>query len=172
MITVSRRRFIQTSLIGAAALGLAGGLYRATHGTPLQRYRLDTAAKAALAAIVPAMLQDVPLLESDGATLASAIDRVQIAIDGLPLRSQKEIADLFGLLTLAPTRRLLAGVTNDWPDASTEQVTAFLQSWRAHRFTLLQGAYQALHDLIIGAWYGDQSTWAAIGYPGPHVRFS
>jgi hypothetical protein len=24
-----------------------------------------------------------------------------------------------------------------------------------------------MHDLIIGAWYADPSTWEAIGYPGP-----
>lgn len=171
MPLLSRRSFIKTGLLGAAVLAAAGGLYRLRQPSPPQRYRLDGKATAALAAIVPAMLQDA-LPASATAAVGATIVRVQVAIDGLPLRTQKEVADLFGLLTLAPTRRLLASVPDDWPDAKTEDVAAFLQSWRVHRFALLQGAYQALHDLIIGAWYADDSSWATIGYPGPTVSFS
>lgn len=169
MPTISRRSFIQTGLIGAAVLALAGGLYRRTQGAPTARFRLDQATTAALAAIVPAILREAlptsPATAS-GAT-AAAIARVQIAIDRLPLRTQKEIADLFGLLTLAPARRWLVGIPEDWPKADPRDVAIFLQNWRMHRLRLLQSAYQALHDLILGAWYGDAATWPAIGYPGP-----
>jgi hypothetical protein len=96
-----------------------------------------------------------------------AIDHTLQAIAGLPLATQKEIQDLFGLLTLGPTRRFLAGVPDDWASAKREDVNAFLQSWRMHRFMMLQSAYHALHDLIVGGWYGDEATWASIGYPGP-----
>jgi hypothetical protein len=27
--------------------------------------------------------------------------------------------------------------------------------------------YQAMHDLVLGSWYADASSWDAIGYPGP-----
>ncbi len=164
---ISRRAFIQTGLIGAATLTVAGGLYRFTLGRPPQRFQLDSAAAAALAAIVPAMLQGALPAPPPAATIAAVMTRTQAAIAGLPLRTQKEISDLFGLLTLAPTRRLLAGVADDWPNAKPEAVAAFLQSWRMHRFGMLQSAYHALHDLIIGAWYSDESTWPAIGYSGP-----
>ena len=73
---------------------------------------------------------------------------------------------------LAPARRLLVGIPDDWPDAKTADVAAFLQSWRVHRFTMLQTAYHALHDLVIGGWYADESTWASIGYPGPIKELS
>ena len=168
---ISRRSFIQAGLLGAVALAAAGSLYRFSHRTPPQRFRFDGAATAALAAIVPAMLQDALPTTARTEALEAAVARVQGAIDGLPLRTQKEIADLFALLTLGPARRLLTGVPHDWPQAAPEDVAAFLQSWRHHRFALLQSAYLALHDLIIGAWYTDASTWASIGYPGPHVRF-
>ena len=46
-------------------------------------------------------------------------------------------------------------------------MSAFLQEWRFHRIDMLQTAYHALHDLIIGSWYADPVTWQAIGYPGP-----
>ena len=119
MTMISRRAFIQTGLIGAATLALAGGLYRFTLGKPAQRFRLDAAGTAALAAIVPAMLQGaLPATPAaDPGTIAAVIARTQAAIEGLPLRTQKEIADLFALLTLGPTRRLLAGVPDDWPNA-------------------------------------------------------
>lgn len=163
---ISRRAFIQTGLLGAVALAVAGGLYRFTRSPPAQRFRLDTGATPVLAAIVPVMLKEV-LAATDPAAIAATIMRTQTAIGSLPLRAQKEVADLFGLLTLGPTRRLLAGVPDDWPSAKPEDVGAFLQNWRVHRFKMLQSAYQALHDLIIGAWYSDESTWPAIGYPGP-----
>ena len=89
------------------------------------------------------------------------------AIGNLPLPVQKEVQDLFGLLALAPARRLLTGVSTGWLDASEMEVTAFLQGWRLHRFALLRTAYGALHDLSLGAWYAQPANWAAIGYPGP-----
>ena len=84
-----------------------------------------------------------------------ATERVHQAILGLPLATQKEIQDLFGLLALGPARRFLAGVPDGWASASAEQVGAFLQGWRHHRFATLQVAYHALHDLVLGAWYAD-----------------
>lgn len=35
------------------------------------------------------------------------------------------------------------------------------------RFDLLKSGYAALHDLILGTWYAQPESWAAIGYPGP-----
>jgi hypothetical protein len=166
----SRRRFLKLGLVGALALAAGGGIYRLVQGpAPLGRFMLDGEAAAALGAIVPVMLGPVmpeqPAARS--AAIGAAIAGVQLAILGLPLATQKEVEDLFGLLALGPARRFVAGVTGGWANASPEQVAAFLQGWRLHRFALLQTAYHALHDLIIGAWYADPSSWAAIGYPGP-----
>ena len=162
----SRRTFLKVGLFGAVALAAAGGLYRALK-TPTQpnRFALDGPARAALAAIAGAMLEGALPATADAAD--KAIDHTLQAIAGLPLATQKEIQDLFGLLTLGPARRFLAGVPDDWASAKREDVNAFLQSWRMHRFMMLQSAYHALHDLIIGGWYGDEATWASIGYPGP-----
>lgn len=164
--TQSRRTFLKVGLIGAIALAAAGGLYRATTAsTPPDKFILDGKAKSALGAIIGVMLKDA-MPPTTQATEA-AIARVQAAIAGLPLVTQKEIQDLFGLLTLGPTRRFLVGIPDEWQDAKPADVAAFLQSWRVHRFAMLQGAYHALHDLILGGWYADESTWAAIGYTGP-----
>ncbi len=169
-MALSRRGFLKTGALAALALAVGGGIYRFAYGAAQpSRFVLDGEARAALDAIVPAMLAGVLPQEraARGAAIALATGRVHQAILGLPLATQKEIQDLFGLLALAPARRFLAGVPNGWAGAGTEQVGAFLQGWRLHRFAMLQVAYHALHDLVLGAWYADPSAWAAIAYPGP-----
>jgi hypothetical protein len=167
----SRRTFLKVGLFGTLTLAAAGGLYRVTQRADVpSNFVLDDAAKSILAAIVPVMLKDaITTMPSD---IDAAIARVNGAIAGLPLSAQKELQDLFGLLTLAPSRRFLAGLPNDWPQAKQEDIGAFLQSWRRSRFALLQSAYHGLHDLIIGSWYSHESAWAAIGYPGPIKELS
>jgi hypothetical protein len=170
--TLSRRTFIKTGLIGALALVAAGGFYRATksHSVPAT-FILDAEGKSALAAIAAVMLKDA-LPPTSAEAIEAEIARVINAIAGLPRNTQSEIQDLFGLLTLAPGRRFLAGISSPWIEAKPDEITAFLQSWRLHRFAMLQSAYHALHDLIIGSWYADESTWASIGYPGPIKELS
>jgi hypothetical protein len=162
----SRRSFLKAGLIATIALATAGGVYRAARKSrPAEPFILDGAAKSALAAIVAVMLKDA--LPAAPQATEAAITRVQGAIAGLPVRTQSEVQDLFALLALGPARRWLAGVPTQWNQADPADVAAFLQSWRLHRLGLLQNAYFALHDLILGAWYADESTWASIGYPGP-----
>lgn len=169
-MAVNRRTFLKVGGLAALTLAAGGGLYRYTHPPgPLQRFVLDGEAKAALDAIIPAMLAGAlpPGAKARAAAVGATTARVHQAILGLPLNAQKEVQDLFGLLALAPARRMLTGVAGGWARATDEQVSIFLQEWRFHRLAMLQTAYHALHDLIIGAWYADPSSWNAIGYPGP-----
>jgi hypothetical protein len=165
----ARRSFLKVGALGALALAAAGGIYRATHAPARPRFVLDGEARAALDAIVPAILAGAlpPDPAACAAAIATATASVHQAILGLPQTMQKEVQDLFGLLALGPARRLLAGIADGWAGASGEQVSAFLQGWRLHRFGLLRSAYQALHDLVLGAWYANPASWEAIGYPGP-----
>ena len=169
----SRRTFLKAG--GLAALALAGGgaLYRAMHTSAPHRFALDGEARAALHAILPAILAGaLPQGRERAALLAGTIDGVHAAILGLPPATQKEVQDLFGLLALAPARRLLTGVSGGWEHASTADVSAFLHDWRLHRLGLLRSAYHALHDLVLGAWYAQPASWAATGYPGPMKALS
>jgi hypothetical protein len=172
-MALSRRRFLTVGVAAALALAAGGGVYRLSTKQSA-RFVLDGEARAAIDAIVPAMLAGAlpPGDAERRAAIPLATERVHQAILGLPLTTQKEIQDLFALLALGPARRFLAGVPETWSDASAEQVGAFLQDWRQHRFATLQVAYHALHDLVLGAWYADSSTWAAIGYPGPIAELS
>ncbi|MES2296048.1 MAG: hypothetical protein V4582_03355 [Pseudomonadota bacterium] len=165
-----RRSFLKVGALGALALAVGGGLYRVVRGpAPLGRFALDGEARAAIDAMVPAMLAGaLPAAPQErAAAIAATTQRVHQAILGLPLTAQKEVQDLFALLALGPARRFLAGVPEGWAAATPEQLAAFLQGWRMHRLEMLQTAYHALHDLIIGSWYADPVSWEAIGYPGP-----
>jgi len=166
----SRRTFLQLGAGASLALALGGGLYRATRAAPLpQRFALDGEARAALGAIVPVLLAGAL---APGADAGAVIDQVHHAILGLPLAAQKELQDLFGLLALAPARRLLTGVAGPWGDAAPVTVQAFLQDWRVSQFGMLRAAYGALHDLVLGAWYAAPGSWDAIGYPGPQLAWA
>lgn len=164
---MQRRSFLKAGLLGGLALIAGGAVYRQLRPAVAQRFALDAQGRTMLAALIPAITGISP----DAAALEAGIDRVGAAINGLPLRVQKEISDLFGLLSMAPTRRLLAGVPA-WPEATPAEVAAFLQSWRTHRTEMLQTAYHGLHDLVLGGWYAEPSTWAVIGYAGPMKELS
>ena len=77
-----------------------------------------------------------------------------------------EVHQLFGLLDMGITRWPLTGIA-DLSSASAGEVDAFLERWRHSRFAMLQSGYHALHDIVLGAWYASDTTWADVGYPGP-----
>jgi len=164
----TRRSFLKVGLIGALTLTAVGGIYRvAQNRTPsAPGLPLDEATNMVLSAIAAAMLKTtVPSASTH--VINEQIARVHGVIAALPLRTQKEIAELLSLLAFGPTRRFLVGIPHDWAEATSEEVAAFLQRWRNHRFSLLQSAYHALHDLMMSAWYIEESYWPLIGYPGP-----
>lgn len=170
-----RRSFLKIGILGALTLAAGGAVYRKVQGpAPLGRFVLDGDARLVLTALIPSMLGSAlpAAAPARAAAVQATAERVKGAVLGLPLATQKEVQDLFGLLALGPARRLLAGVPGGWDQASPAQVDAFLQGWRGHRIAMLQTAYHAMHDLIIGAWYSDPAHWDAIGYPGPLKELS
>lgn len=159
----SRRKFIRTGLAGSLLLSCCGWL-NAAGARPL-----SDAERVMLGALTNAMLEGaLPKdLTQRRRLVGLTVDGVATEIAGLSLATQVQVGELFGLLVVAPGRVLLAGVGKPWREASVTEVSEFLQSWRSSRLSLLQGAYAALHDLILGAWYARPDTWEAIDYPGP-----
>lgn len=153
----TRRQFLQTGLAGGLLLGIAGCTRPSANG------RRGTV----IAAIAPVMLAGALDQGEARAAIARTVSAVETAIAGLALPAQKEIGELFDLLSFAPTRALAAGLWTDWPQATPVEIAAFLESWRHSRFDLFKSGYAALHDLIFGAWYAAPENWPAIGYPGP-----
>lgn len=170
----TRRSFILAGTAGAAALAAAGwlrgtGSAAATGSAGGALAALDHDAAQIVAAIVPVVLGGA--LPRDADTRASAVNvtvaNVGRAIAGLPPAAQGELGELFALLALPPARWGLAGVDEPWDRAPPAAVAAFLDRWRTSRFMLLRSAYDALHQLVLAAWYGNPESWPAIGYPGP-----
>jgi hypothetical protein len=167
---ISRRTFIAAGIAGGAALTAA---YWWRRSSPFARQEhangVDAQALAIIAAIVPAMLETaLPRHDPErAASTADTIAGVRQAIAGLPPAAQDELAQLFALLGFAPARIALARVASPWPEASVQDVGAFLERWRQSRLQLLRSAYDALHQLVFAAWYGQPAAWSAIGYAGP-----
>ncbi len=172
----SRRAFLKVGVGASLVLALGGGIYRATRpagaaASPHKPFVLDGEAHAALRAIVPAMLTGALWAGPDRAkAVEDVIERVLHAIRMLPLGSQKDIQDLFGLLALAPARRVLTGIAGPWSQAAPEDVRTFLQDWRVSPFGLLRAGYGALQNLVMSVWYAAPASWDAIGYPGPQLE--
>ena len=167
---ISRRTFIAAGVLGAAALATAGWL-RGPHAPPTStpRARLDADAEAVMGAVIPVLLAGA--LPDDAQArqrmLAETLAGVDVAIAGLAPDAQQELAQLFALLSLPPVRLMLAGVSAPWNEASPQDVRRFLDRCRGSSTKLLRAAYDALHQLTFGAWYGNPASWAAIGYAGP-----
>lgn len=153
----SRREFLKAGLAGSVLLACAG---QAAADADEEADMLAAVAGALLAGMLPAAGQERT------EAIAATVHGVRQAIGGLSASARKEVGELFVLLSLAPGRRFVAGLSSRWRDAGRDDVAAFLERWRFSRFLLLQGAYAALHDLVFGAWYAREESWAAIGYPG------
>ena len=155
----TRREFLKTGVAGALLLNVAACTRPSAGGGRGE----------VLAAVIPVVLEGA--LPASGETRTELIVRtiagVEKAIAGLSPPTQKEIGELFDLLSFAPTRMIVTGVWSAWPEATPEAIGKFLESWRNSRFDLLKSGYAALRDLIFAAWYARPDTWAAIDYPGP-----
>lgn len=163
-----RRTFLTLGIAGAATF-TAVGWWAAIRKRPDPAHALDDDARSIVAAIIPAMLEGAlpgGARERDTA-IKETVDNIDRAIQGLPPSAKTELGQLFALLALAPARRAFAGVAPPWQEAGVAEVAAFLDRWRDSGWALKRSAYDALHQLILAAWYGNDRSWLGIGYPGP-----
>ena len=168
---MTRRTLLKAGVVGVAGLVLLRWLYTTTSApaaTASKDRPLDSDARTVLTAVIPVILDGaLPAGEDAAKARDEALDCAAEAIAGLPPAVRKELDQLFALLAFAPTRCLVAGVWSPWPEASRESIAAFLLRWRDSRFALLRSAYDALHQIVLGAWYANPRAWPAIGYTGP-----
>jgi hypothetical protein len=165
---MQRRSLLKLGIASAVLLTLAGGV--AVMLQPgLQGGKLTPAGRALFASVGRAILQGTLPAEPQAAAqaLAGLVDRIDALVIGLPPHVQAELSQLVGLLCTAAGRRGLAGLDTDWSSATAQQVQAALQHMRQSSLALRQQTYQALHEIVGGAYFSDSSTWAVVGYPGP-----
>ena len=170
---MNRRQFVKAGVVGGAVLAAGGAWMVYRDRNPADRDALAIERQRRIDRIVTALAPAIL-----GVSLPVAVDPRGVAIKRVAADVghvianftppvQKEVHDLFALLDIGIARRLLTGVTRDWPDADAGEVAAFLERWRGSSLETLQSGYHALHDLVLGAWYASPTTWAGIGYPGP-----
>ena len=151
---MNRRQWIGSG-IAAVALIAIGTFYR---------FRaLSEDDRTVLAAIFPVMLAG-SLSNSD---VPAAIQGFDIAVSGLTPSVQAEVAQLMMLLRVAPLRMAATGLMKPLHEATPDEIARFLTAWRYSNIAKLRSAYDALHQLCYGAWYGNPSSWVATSYPGP-----
>jgi hypothetical protein len=167
-VQIRRRRFIQAGIAGAALLGLARWIDQPFAAATNYRF-LDARGVKTVGALVPVVLAGA--LPVDEAARQSAINSVVAAFDravaGLAIPVQQEIGELFSFLHTTPLRVAFAGLWSPLEDSTPQQIAEFLVRWRDSPFDLQRASYRALTQLIQAAWYGNNVSWVAIGYPGP-----
>ena len=165
---MQRRSLLKLGLVSGAVLALAGGA--AVLLQPgLEQGRLAPAARAMFASLGRAILQGTlpPEPQAQARAVQGLVERVDAVAQNLPAAVQAELSQLVGLLCTAAGRRGLAGLAPGWDEATADEVRAALDGMRFSALALRQQAYHALHELVSGAYFSDESTWAAMGYPGP-----
>ena len=165
---MQRRSVLKLGMASAVVLSIAGGL-AALLQPGLQNGKLTLAGRELFASVGRAILQGtLPADPKDAAqAVTGLVDRIDALTLALPPHVQAELSQLVGLLCTAAGRRGLAGLDTDWSLASATQVQAALESMRYSGLALRQQTYQALHEIVGGAYFSDNSTWSAVGYPGP-----
>lgn len=165
---MQRRSLLKLGLVSGAVLALAGGA-AALLQPGLEQGRLTPGARAMFASLGRAILQGTLPTEPEAQARAvqGLVERIDALAQNLPVHMQDELSQLVGLLCTAPGRRALAGLAPGWDEASADEVRTALDGMRFSTLALRQQAYQALHEIVGGAYFSDEATWKVIGYPGP-----
>ncbi len=74
---------------------------------------------------------------------------------------------LLGLFENALPGLLFDGAFFPFTRLSPESQDAVLEHWRDSRLALRRTGYNALRRICLAVAYGDESAWAAMGYPPP-----
>lgn len=162
--SLPRRRFIQLGLGGAAVFAAAGSaawLWR----PGVREGRLTGSGRAVFGAVATAVLEG-SLAPTD---IERHLSRLDETIAGLPNATQDELAQLLGLLSVAPGRLWFTGLRPDWSQASVAELGAALHRMRGSGNELRQQAYHALRDLTNATFYAQPEHWKLLNYPGPTV---
>jgi hypothetical protein len=165
---MQRRTLLKLGLTSAAVLAMAGGT--AVFLQPgLLNEKLSVTGREIFRAVGRSILKgSLPVAEDEQKlALDLFLERVDTLTLTLPPHAQGELSQLLAVLATSPGRRLLAGLGATWTAASEVEIEQALQGMRLSSLALRQQTYAAMHDISAAAYFSDESTWPALGYPGP-----
>lgn len=169
-IMFSRRQFLKYSLIAGGTLATGVAFYTQIPTDEIAEKLLNAKLnfftqddEYVLMAIVPAILVGT---QANSDMVVKVIQNMDSTIQTLPLKTQKELRELFDLLANKLARVTVASVWASWSSATNEEISQFLLSWQNSFIDLLQIGYQGLKQLTLGSYYAESNTWQQIGYSG------
>ena len=168
---LSRRGLLKFSLGASAFLataGLGASLSGCSSSIPASGFSsLRSGDLLFLRALVPVMLDGAVAVEGMSDAVEGTLKSLDYNLDHLSPEMLKLTRQLFDVLGMAVTRGPLTGIWGSWENASSAEVSAFLQRWQNSSIGLLKMGHASLLQLVMLAWYGQADSWAHCGYPGP-----
>ncbi len=181
----TRRGFLKKTVAGAALLAAAGAVPLALRKTRLRPAKqplrfFSPAEYSVFAAVAERVLArggaDVPselagVLKGRPAAPAPADVDVAGKADAflapLDATSAKDLKQLLALFDNALFSFATGGPPRPFTRMSASEQDAHLERWATSRMALRRTGFQALKRLSAAVYYGDPSTYASVGYPGP-----
>lgn len=168
---LNRRQLLKLGVFSTALLATAGGVASLSGCTPDISARgfqqLRESDLPMLRRVIPVVLVGAlpPAQQAD--TVESVLQALDNNLHHLSPSLNRQVLQLFDLLTMGITRGVVTGIWGSWENASDEAVAAFLRRWETSSFTLLQQGQNALTNLILLSCYSTPASWPQCGYPGP-----
>jgi hypothetical protein len=167
----TRRGFLRKGVFGGLLLALGGGGFLALRRSrigpmpPDGLMALDERECAVLQAISARFVVPMESFPSaDEVGTASNVDRMLASAEESVRVDFKRLLSLFenGLTNFLFGRR-----PRPFTQLSPGEQDEVLREWRDSRLALRRSGYQALHMVVLFAYYSSSASWPAVGYPGP-----
>jgi hypothetical protein len=161
----SRRGLLKKTIGGALLLGAAAAVPVALRKTKLREtpsgLKFFNAAEYSIWSAVAARVLAPSLAQMDIAAKADAF------LAPLPEGDAKDLKQLLALFDNALFSFVLGGPATPFTQMTAAQQDAHLRAWQTSRLAVRRTGFQAMKRLCAAIYFGDPSTFASVGYPGP-----
>jgi hypothetical protein len=166
---MDRRVFLKRTLLGGAALAIAGAVPLALRRTRLipipEPLRFFTEREYAIFSAVADRVVQGPL-SARQLRVTEKTDALMAAADP---DSQRDLRQLLALFDNALAAFVFDGRLQTFTELDPAAQDRALVQWRDSRLAVRRSGFQALQRLSLAMAYSDPRTYEGIGYPGPPV---
>jgi hypothetical protein len=183
----SRRGFLKKTLGGALLLGAAAAVPVALRKTRLRavppglkfftiaEYSIWSAVAERVLAREPTsttaaeakLTGPVPRPAAPGLEQIDVAAKADAFLAPLPPGDAKDLKQLLALFDNALFSVATGGPAKPFTEMTAEQQDAHLHAWQTSRLAVRRTGFQAMKRLCAAIYFGDPSTFASVGYPGP-----